>query len=53
MSEDYCGCEEKRGKREYGIDYILRNMDNDWVIYYRMISGSSNRKEKRSEEKNR
>ena len=52
MSEDYCNCEEKRGKREYGVKYILRNMDNDWVIYYRTIWGSSKRKEKRLEEKN-
>ena len=29
------------------MGYILRNMDNDWVIYYGMIPGSSNRKEKR------
>ena len=29
------------------MGYMLRNMDNDRVIYYGVISGSSNRKEKR------
>ena len=30
MSEEYYDSEEKRGKRECGVDYIMRNMENDW-----------------------
>ena len=29
-SEEDCDCEEKRGKREDGVDYIMKDMDNDW-----------------------
>ena len=29
MSEEYYDCEEKRGKRECGVDYRMRNMEND------------------------